>query len=551
MRLGGNGEIKPNRMITSDGHELEVAESKRGIELRISFSGVKGEVFDSSALSKEGSGPDVRSEKIEELVLDLIRDILLSGRVPDKSWISIIVPDVNSSEALGLVRYLEDRGIEVHAPGSVVFFEREEVMLLIGCMIRLFPDYDIEISDCDDRLKSYYGTCIDFAEEAMRGTFGVPLKKFVEKFSKVHHRLYMATEYSFSGLFYRMLEFDPFTSWLNKGDCRELRDMAVFSRILCDFEGNRRILVLEPDSYDGNVRELFDVLVPDLYGKGTGGYGNGSEGIMKGSANMYGFDRTISFEEKDPDAIYSLFGDIDLYGSCQKKYWLQSVMGFRPSRSAGHAREELVIRSIRTINKIAEDSEGFPASKDSISDLLSYVMKDMGISGSYAEKAEAFAGRQLMKYLKGQGMDSTVLLHDSKERLESNKFVATGYFTLIEDQMGEVEALAVFPGKMPGDSEVNRKAELLQVTSSLHEERTGEWISRLILFFAGEDKKDPYAAFDSDEGLELSGLKDIEKSVFGIRNGEFSALSSDREVCLACDFRFHCKRTDMRKPKKG
>lgn len=551
MRLDKKGEIKQNRMITSDGHELERTESQNGIEIRISFAGVQGEVFDSSALSKDGSLLDARDEKLDELVINLIRDLLLTGNVPDKSGISIIVHDVNSSEAIDLVRYLEDRGIEIHAPGSVVFFEREEVMLLLGCMIRLFSDYDIEHSDCDERLKSYYGTCIDFAEEAMRGTFGVPLKKFVEKFSKVHHRLYMATEYSFSCLFYRLLEFEPFTSLLMKGDCRELRDMAVFSRILCDFEVYRKILVLEPESYAGHVKELFDVLIPELYRKGTGGYETGSEGIMKGSVNMYGIDRTDLFGEKDQDAIYSIFGDIDLYGSCQKKYWLQKVMGFRPSRSAGHLREELVIRSIRIINEIAEDSGGFPVSRDSISDLLSYVMKDMGISESYAEKAEAFAGRQLMKYLKVLSVDSTVLEHDLTERLESNKFVAYGSFTLIEDQMGELEALAVFPGKMPGDSEVNRKVELLQVTASLHEERTGEWISRLILFFAGEDKKDPYAVFDSDEGLELSGLKAIEKSVYGIRNEEFSALSSDREVCLACDFRFHCKRTDMRKPKKG
>jgi len=490
-------------------------------------------------------------EKIGELVLDTIRDLLLSGSVPDRSRISIIVPDVNSSEAIELVRYLEDRGIEVHVPGSVVFFEREEVMLLIGCMIRLFPDYDIELSDCDDCLKSYYGTCIDFADEAMRGAFGVPLRKFIEKFSKVHHRLYMATEYSFSGLFYRLLEFEPFTSWMNRGDCREVRDMAVFSRILCAFEDDRRILSLEPESYDGHVRELLDVLVPELYRKGTAGYGTGYEGIMKGSVGMYGIGRTVSFEEKVPDAVYSIFGDIDLYGSCQKKYWLRSVMGFRPSRSGGLLREELVIRSIRTINEIADDSGSFPVSKDIISDLLSYVMKDFGISESYAEKAETFAARQLMKYLKGQGLDSAVLEHDSTERLESDKFSASGSFTLIEDPMGELEALAVFPGKLPGADEVNRKAELLQAIASLHEERIGDWISRLNLFFAGEDRKDPYAAFDSDEELELCGLKGIEKAVYGIKDGEFSALSSDREVCLACDFRFHCRRTDMRKVKKG
>ncbi|MBP1920670.1 hypothetical protein [Youngiibacter multivorans] len=542
-------------MITSDGHDLEVVESGNKIEIRISFAGEKCEGYDSHASSKDGTEPDVRQEKLNQLVLELIRDLLLSGRVSDKSGISIFVSDVNSREALGLVRYLEDRSIDVHAPGSVVFFEREEVMLLIGCMIRLFPDYDLEICDCDESIISYYWTCIDFAEEAMRGVFGVPLKKFVEKVSKAHHRLYMATEYSFSGLFYRLLEFDPFSSWLKKGDCREVRDMAVFSRTLCDFEENRGILVLEPESYVRHVKELFDVLIPDLFRKGTKGYETGSAGIMKDSIGLYGIDRLNAIGEKPAtsgsEAILSIFGDIDMYGSCQKKYWLLSVMGFRPSRSVSHLRDELVIRTIRKINEIAEDLGSFPASRDSVSDLLSSVMKDMDICGSYVEKAEAYALRQVMKYLKGQEINFTVLENDSTERLESEGFAASGSFTLIENPMGELEALSVFPGKLPGAGEVNRKAGLLQVMASLHGERTGEWISRRILFFSGEDKKDPFIVFDSDEGLELNGLKDIGDASCGIREGRFAALSSDREVCLACDFRFHCKRTDMRKPKKG
>jgi hypothetical protein len=555
MMAGGNGELKPNRMITSDGHDLEVVESGNKIEIRISFPGEKDEGYDIHASGKDGTRTVVKQEKLNELVLELIRDLLLSGRVPDKSGISLFVSDINSVDALELVRYLEDRSIDVHAPGSVVFFEREEVMLLIGCMIRLFPDYDFEICACDESLISYYGTCIDFAEEAMRGVFGVPLKKFVEKVSKVHHRLYMATEYSFSGLFYRLLEFDPFSSSLKKGDCREVRDMAVFSRILCDFEENRGILVLEPESYVRHVNELFDILIPDLYRNGTRAYETGSAGIMKGSIGLYGIDKLNAMGEMssatNSEVIFKVFGDIDLYVSCQKKYWLQIVMGFRPSRSVSHLRDELVIRTIRNINEIAEDFGDFPVSRDSVSDMLSHVMGDMGIGEPYAEKAEVYAARQVMKYLKGQDMSFAVLGHCSIERLESEGFAASGSFSLIENHMGELEALAVFSGRLPGADEVKRKAGLLQVIATLHEERTSEWISRLILFFAGEDKKDPFAVFDSYEGLELNGHKDIGDASCGIRDGEFTALSTDREVCLACDFRFHCKRTDMRKPKQG
>jgi hypothetical protein len=548
MVPGGKDELKPDKMITSDGHDLMVSESHNGMEIRISFASEKDEGDRGSALGKDGSGLDTRREKLDELVLELIRDLILSGRVPDRSGISLIVSDVNSREALDLLRYLEDRSIDVNAPGSVVFFEREEVMLLIGCMLKLFPDYELELCDFDERLTSYYWTCIDFAEEAMRGVFGVPLRKFIEKVSKVHHRLYMATEYTFSGLFYRLLEFEPFTSWLKKGDCRESRDMSVFSRILCDFEKDRAILALEPESYSRHVEELFGVIIPDLYRNGTGVF---VTGILKGSVGLYGLGRPDAAGLKPSSSHltpeYSLFGDIDVYGSCSKKYWLQSVMGFRPSRSVSQMRDELVMRSIRSINEIAEDSGVFPVSRDSVSDLISYVMKDMDIPEPYGEKAEAYAVRQLMKYFRGQEMDYSVLSHDLTERLESNGFIAYGSFSLIEDPLGELEALAVFPGRLPGAYEVNRKGRLLQVISSLHEERTGDWISRLIMFFAGEDKKDPFAVFDSDKGLELKGFKDIGDAACGIREGDFTALSADREVCLACDFRFHCKRTDMRK----
>ena len=548
MVPGGKDELKPDRMITSDGHDLMVSESHNGMEIRISFASEKDEGDKGSALGNDGSGPDTRKEKLNELVLELIRDLILSGRVPDRSGIRLIVSDVNSREALDLLRYLEDRSIDVNAPGSVVFFEREEVMLLIGCMLKLFPDYDLGLCDFDEKLTSYYWTCIDFAEEAMRGVFGVPLRKFIEKVSKVHHRLYMATEYTFSGLFYRLLEFEPFTSWLKKGDCRESRDIAVFSRILCDFEKERGIMALEPESYSRHVEELFGVIIPDLYRNGTGVF---ETGILNGSVGLYGLGRNGAAGLKPSSSHlapeYSLFGDIDVYGSCSKKYWLQNIMGFRPSRSVSHIKDELVMRSIRIINEIAEDSGVFPVSRDSVSDLISYVMKDLGIPESYVETAEAYAVRQLMRYFRGQEMEYSVLSHDLTQRLESNGFIVYGSFSLIEDPMGELEALAVFPGRLPGAYEVDRKGRLLQVISSLHEERTGEWISMLILFFAGEDKKDPFAVFDSDEGLELKGLKDIGDAACGIREGDFTALSSDREVCLACDFRFHCKRTDMRK----
>ncbi|MBW8384087.1 MAG: hypothetical protein K0M69_16395 [Youngiibacter sp.] len=493
---------------------------------------------------------------MQERVYEAILDLAGSGAVSGLDEVFIVYSNVNSEETISLARYLEDRNIGVHAPGTVLFFEREVAILLIGFLVLLFPDYvrklnDGSFSKCDERLLSYYGTCMDFASEAMRGISGKPLEDFINRTSAVHHKLYMATDYSFSGLLYRLLEFDPFSTWLKKGGLREAGDMAVFSRIMSSFEVDKGILALEPEAYEEQVEELFNDVIGKLFRDGTGIHEPVNASAVDALVSFRGLSLTGGRMDDAPaeseDRRLSFFGDIDANAGCSLRYFLQHQVRFSTSRTLRSLRDELVISTITTINEIAAASDVFPFTRDAVSDILSLALKDMGIAGPAEEKLGAAALKQVMRYLGRQELPYLVPEPHCIERLEVDGYSIEGPFTVLETPSGELIALAMFPGKLPGEGEISRKLELLQVISCIHEERTGSFISYLMLFFAGEDKLDPFVTADSDDLLQNGGMRVVNDSLSRIKSSENMSLSSDRELCLSCDFRFHCKRTNMRK----
>lgn len=502
------------------------------------------------------TGIKVRIDEHDE-VLSFIRMIMDSGEVSDFSGISFTVDDTDISKIVTLARYLEDHNVGVYAPGSVLFFDSEVVMLLVGFFVMLFPDYVKRLNERgfdanDEVLLSYYETCIDFASGVIRGGTRKPLADFIERTSKVHHKLYMATDYGFSGLFYRLLEFEPFSSLLKKGDSREVRDMAVFSRILADFEKSQGMLVLEPETYGKQVEELFNGLLGILYRNGTGKYEALNTMELKGCVSINIADMGMGNEAsaKRDGKVLSLFEDIDVYSGCSLRYYLLKKCGFIPSRTMISQRDELVIRSIRSINDIVYEFEAFPFKKDAVSEVLEMVERDMGSVGKTDDKYFNSALKQVMKFLGGQEKLYIVTEPRVAESLEYGGYTIEGSFTAIETPLGDEIALLLLPGKLPGKDEVFRKLTLLKVLASQFEERTDAWMSNLMIFFAGEDKSDPLIVSDSDDNLEEEGMKIIEEAVSGITGNIHDTLSTDRELCLACDFRFHCKRTHIRKDKK-
>src|SRR3546814_7421585 len=127
-----------------------------------------------------------------------------------------------------------------------MFFEREEIRLMIGALIFLFPQFPkvrawaegvtLPIWDYYDQL------CFAAFTTELRKPENKPLLDWARPLAKRHAVLTQNTDYSFSGLFYQLLQFPLFARFLaedavlgvDKG--RAARNLGTFSTLLTKFE---------------------------------------------------------------------------------------------------------------------------------------------------------------------------------------------------------------------------------------------------------------------------------------------------------------------------
>jgi DNA helicase-2/ATP-dependent DNA helicase PcrA len=604
------------KMISSEGHIFLLSKVKDGYEAEISFAGElkegthSGVDMDSVTKLEKPGLPFVKTGKIlNELVLDKIRELVASSRVSDKNQVTLIVNDVNSKAALDLVRYLEDHNIGVHSPSSVIFFEREEVMLLIGSLIFLFPDYRKKLEEGgfegygeinnDNGLFAYYERCIDFAYGAIRGVAGKPLRDFIDRHSKVHHRLYLKTDYSYTGLLYRLFEFEPFRSSLDieGSDKRASRNIGLLVSLVSDFEYANRIRVLEPLSAESDTEKLFNVHFRDLF---MGGISNltydpkvrlsaapagfvAFRGLKDHMGRTYQEDDAFDsskqpvlcedIEIRDFDGIeesdnnssitsvddndaagkpfYSLERDLYPYARCPLQYWFYNELGFRPDRPEIGLSGLLVRKTIADFNSLMVSGD-FDAAGDTLWNMLDANLRSQSgdLHSFLDEKESEDAFKLVLKYVEvRKGIWSSIIEPDLQVRIERDSSILEGSIALTKSESGLMETMIFSNGKRSGVSDSWYRV-ILSILSDLALKERGEVPGRMHLYNAYEIKGDPVVSFDFEPDFLKKAFRDADSAASGILTKDFNIRTNDRDTCLTCSFRFYCRRTDMKKMKK-
>ncbi len=202
-------------------------------------------------------------------VLAFIRDLENKGVLKDYNQIAFLFKSVKNDKVIGLARFLEENGISVFSPRSALFFEREEIQLLLGAMIFIFPNLfeDLKWSDeaelhVWERYKSYK---VKFAD-AIRAD---PVKheallKWSRTKAKEHATLQGKTTYAFAALVYQLLEYPMFSELLDvdmkdkKTNLRAAYNIAQLTKMFFKFEYIYNISVLTPTYWQKNLQDLFN-----------------------------------------------------------------------------------------------------------------------------------------------------------------------------------------------------------------------------------------------------------------------------------------------------
>ena len=255
------------------------------------------EVVSGNDISKEGKYHSVLkvsgkgSEEWEESVLSFLKEMKYKGVIKDWNQVVFLFRSVQNSKAVSLARYLEDNGVNVYAPRSNMFFEREEIMLAIGALCVLYMDY-YEAPEYHAEFSSYLTSCIDLFKKKLRED--KDLIAFVNNALAEHRFVSKSSlDYAFSALFYQLLQFQCFANYLGNVkdslgiiDSRPARNFAIFSRLLTKFEYLENVDVLTSTNIKSVIKRFLSNYLAFLYDGGMEEYEDDTEYAPSGSVSF-------------------------------------------------------------------------------------------------------------------------------------------------------------------------------------------------------------------------------------------------------------------------
>ena len=250
-----------------------------------------------AVLKVTGGGSE---DEWHENILTFIDILRNQGKVTDLNQIAFLFRSVKSHKAVRLARYLEEKGINVYSPRSDMFFDRDEVKLVFGLLLYLFPQYVAKMESkkftyMDPELEAYYRDCIETVNNLLVSDKEKyrDILSWVKTFGKRHQVLPSAVDYAYAGLLYRMFEFDPFKTLLGTNisfsqvkDLRIPRNLALLSQIITKYEYLHHINVLTPKNIEEGTERFFNLYLRFLYKGGINEYEDDSEYAPSGCVSF-------------------------------------------------------------------------------------------------------------------------------------------------------------------------------------------------------------------------------------------------------------------------
>ncbi len=225
-----------------------------------------------------------------------LRTLKERGTITDWNQVAFLFRSVKNPKVVALAQALEARGIPIYAPRSNLFFDREEVRLVIGALIFLFPQFPQVRKWAEGAhlpIWDYYDhACFAAFTAALRAPPQADLLRWARGLAKGHLTLTSPTDYSFSGLFYQLLRFPLFSRFLAEDatgrlvDERAARNLAQCSALLVKYEYLHHVSVLSPEFLDGNLRSLFNSYLRFLFEGGINEYEDVAEYAPSGCASF-------------------------------------------------------------------------------------------------------------------------------------------------------------------------------------------------------------------------------------------------------------------------
>ena len=99
-------------------------------------------------------------------ILQMINELKNTGKINNYNQIAFLFKSVKNESVISLAYFLEKNGVPVYSPRSNMFFDREEIMFLIGILILLIPTTIASLGkgEIHKGISNYYFKCINLTK---------------------------------------------------------------------------------------------------------------------------------------------------------------------------------------------------------------------------------------------------------------------------------------------------------------------------------------------------------------------------------------------------
>jgi len=607
-------------------------------------------------------------EEWHKNILTFINEFRESGKLTDYNQLAFLFNSVKHARVLSLARFLEDNNISVYSPRSDMYFERDEVKLMIGCLMLMFPRYVAALENCqheylNEEHYAYYINCIRDATMAITAKEHKDLLMWIRRRGNIHESLKDTTDYAYSGLIYQMFEFEPFKSLVNADmkagmiDIRPTRNIALFTQVTGKFEYLHNINVFSGQEYKG-VREIdrdtelfFNLYFRLLKDGGINEYEDDAEYAPSGCVSFLtihqskGMEFPIVFVDSlsnvprrqgtelmqlietkyfyrqafEPYADVKLFdfwrlyytafsraqdlliltcnetggrqacpsmyftevyggipdisevdisefdfktvkdvnlkdsfsftSHITVYETCSMQYKFYNELEFMPVRVNAMIFGMLVHQTIEDVHRAALRKKEHLITAGNVESWFdaNYTSISKSERTYLAGPQKNAALKQVLRYIERQaGRWDTIQQAEVNVSLVKPDYIIEGKIDLIKGDGGTVELVDFKTERKPDfikDAErIEHYRRQLQLYAHLVEERTGQTVSKMNLYYTGEEGSNPLIPFPYSRTAIDATVRAFDDTVQKIIRKDFSDKAKNAKTCENCDFRYYCGR---------
>lgn len=245
---------------------------------------------------------------------------------------------------------------------------------------------------------------------------------------------------------------------------------------------------------------------------------------------------------------YSFTSHITVYETCALQYKFYKELDFMPVRANAMLFGTLVHETIEDIHRAALRHEEQTITEENVSRWFdsNYVSLTKTEHTYLAGPQREAALKQVLRYVDRQHGDwSQIQQAEVDVSLVKPDYIIEGKVDLIRGE-GDTVEIVDFKSQRKPDM-VKDREQLEQYRRQLHiyahlvEERTGQKVSKMHIYYTGEDSGVPTITYPYTKSAVEGTMAVFDDTVHKIMKKDFRRCAKDPKVCNACDFRFYCR----------